>query len=201
MFSNVYTVQNWKEDIKVSALDESALICPLLCIVQTNSYGRYTGRCIFTLASQWGWHFCFLVKCLNSSWMDCYKICYRCMLVWQSPKALSQHRWGVLLMDTSAGQMAQRFPPVKSPVPLTTRPPYAFALLMTDDIFMATFRAQNAWDASGMICLCYVHLALNSKCHHLHESAGDLSSHQIIHSVWISCQHFSRCNVLQQNPP
>lgn len=83
---------------------------------------------------------------------------------------------------------------------------------MTDDIFMATVTpmTQNAWDVSRAIRLYPVHLALNSKCHHLHKSAGDLTPHQVIHSVRISCQRSPSLwmknwltiqNVLQQNHP
>lgn len=47
---------------------------------------------------------------------------------------------------------------------------------MTDDIFTKTLApgAQNAGEVSGVFCLFSVHLALNSKCHHLHKSADDL---------------------------
>lgn len=46
---------------------------------------------------------------------------------------------------------------------------------MTDDIFTKTLTAgaQNAGEVSGVFCLFPVHLALNSKCHHLHKSVDD----------------------------
>ena len=46
---------------------------------------------------------------------------------------------------------------------------------MTDDIFTKTLTAgaQNAGEVSEVFCLFPVHLALNSKCHHLHKSVDD----------------------------